>query len=65
MKLIDITDMVKDKNVSFNDIKSHIITESKKPNLCEQCNKEMNPVDYLINSVCMPCTRKNHKAVTG
>ena len=30
---------------------------------CKQCKKPMNPVDALINPVCLECCKKNHKAL--
>jgi len=31
---------------------------------CKQCKKTMNPVDAMVNPVCLSCTHKNHKKVT-
>ena len=32
---------------------------------CEQCNKEISALDYMIGPVCLSCCKKNHKKVTG
>ena len=32
---------------------------------CEQCGKTMNPIDYLIGSVCLECCRKNQAEACG
>ena len=41
MKILDITDMVKNPNVSFNDIKKHIITEARKPEVSPLVGKNV------------------------
>ncbi len=32
---------------------------------CKQCGKSMNPVDYMVNPVCLNCARENQRNVTG
>jgi hypothetical protein len=32
---------------------------------CQQCNRAMNVVDYLICAVCLACCRANHRRVMG
>jgi len=32
---------------------------------CEECGKEMNALDYMMNPVCLECAKKKHKEVTG
>jgi len=32
---------------------------------CEQCGKTMNPVEYIVCSVCGECVKKNHVAAVG
>lgn len=32
---------------------------------CEQCGKEMNPVEAILGAVCGDCCRLNHAKVTG
>ena len=41
MKILDITDMVKNPNVSFSDIKNHIITEARKPEVSPLIGKNV------------------------
>ena len=31
---------------------------------CKQCKKPMNPVDAMVNPICLSCTRINHKKAT-
>lgn len=32
---------------------------------CKQCNKPMNPADYLTGPVCLKCARHNHARIAG
>jgi len=31
---------------------------------CQQCGKDMNPVERMLGPVCGKCVRDNHKAAT-
>ena len=50
-----------------NDYKIVPLSELEKSTTynCKQCGKEMTPVDYFINPVCLKCCQKNQKKATG
>lgn len=38
-----------------------VITRRKTSYNCQQCGKNMNVVDYLVNPVCLSCAKKNQE----
>jgi hypothetical protein len=34
-------------------------------NRCRQCQRQMNPVEWMMGSVCGRCVRENHAKVVG
>lgn len=32
---------------------------------CDQCGRQMNPIERMMGPVCIQCCRANHAAVVG
>lgn len=42
-----------------------LLSQSDTPHNCTQCGKDMNPVEWMLGSVCGKCCRLNQAKVTG